>query len=71
MDVLFQPRAHPQAYRLAESYWYGLWFSWGSDSDIFLLDVVGFYFLNLASSYTPASDLAAFLAAGPPPIYIG
>ncbi|KAI1209600.1 glycosyltransferase family 1 protein [Annulohypoxylon truncatum] len=35
------------------------------------IDVAGFYFLNLASSYTPDPELAAFLAAGPPPIYIG
>jgi sterol 3beta-glucosyltransferase len=35
------------------------------------IDVVGFYFLNLASGYQPPPDLAAFLAAGPPPIYIG
>ena len=34
-------------------------------------DVVGFYFLDLATSYQPANDLAAFLAAGEPPIYIG
>lgn len=27
--------------------------------------------MNLASSYTPEPDLAAFLAAGPPPVYIG
>ena len=27
-------------------------------------DVVGFYFLDLATSYTPPDDLAAFLAAG-------
>ncbi|KAK1832819.1 glycosyltransferase family 28 domain-containing protein [Podospora conica] len=33
--------------------------------------IAGFYFLNLASSYTPPPDLAAFLAAGPPPVYIG
>ncbi|KAM0255678.1 hypothetical protein ACHAQJ_005522 [Trichoderma viride] len=39
---------------------------WGSN-----IDVSGFYFLNLASSYTPEPDLAAFLAAGPPPVYIG
>lgn len=32
---------------------------------------MGFYFLKLASNYTPDADLAAFLAAGPPPIYIG
>lgn len=35
------------------------------------IDISGFYFLNLASNYTPPDDLAAFLAAGPPPIYIG
>lgn len=35
------------------------------------IDVAGFYFLNLASSYTPEPDLAAFLEAGPPPVYIG
>lgn len=31
----------------------------------------GFYFLPLAENYTPAADLAAFLEAGPPPMYIG
>jgi UDP:flavonoid glycosyltransferase YjiC (YdhE family) len=35
------------------------------------ITVSGFYFLNLESSYTPEPDLAAFLAAGPPPVYIG
>lgn len=35
------------------------------------IDVVGFYFLNLASSYSPSTTLATFLASGPPPIYIG
>ncbi|CAM1510161.1 Fc.00g004960.m01.CDS01 [Cosmosporella sp. VM-42] len=35
------------------------------------IDIAGFYFLNLASSYTPDPELAAFLAAGPPPVYIG
>jgi UDP:flavonoid glycosyltransferase YjiC (YdhE family) len=35
------------------------------------IDISGFYFLNLASNYTPSDDLAAFLAAGPPPLYIG
>jgi UDP:flavonoid glycosyltransferase YjiC (YdhE family) len=39
---------------------------WGS-----YIDISGFYFLNLASNYTPPPDLAAFLAAGPPPVYIG
>ena len=35
------------------------------------IDIAGFYFLNLATDYTPAADLAAFLEAGPPPVYIG
>ncbi|KAK3939702.1 glycosyltransferase family 28 domain-containing protein [Diplogelasinospora grovesii] len=35
------------------------------------ITISGFFFLNLASSYTPEPDLAAFLAAGPPPVYIG
>jgi UDP:flavonoid glycosyltransferase YjiC (YdhE family) len=39
---------------------------WGSE-----IDIAGFYFLNLASSYTPEPELADFLAAGPPPVYIG
>ncbi|KAI0810163.1 hypothetical protein GGR55DRAFT_127437 [Xylaria sp. FL0064] len=39
---------------------------WGSH-----IAIAGFYFLNLASSYVPAPELDAFLAAGPPPVYIG
>ncbi|KAF3762246.1 family 1 glycosyltransferase, partial [Cryphonectria parasitica EP155] len=39
---------------------------WGRE-----ISISGFYFLDLATSYTPAPDLAAFLDAGPPPIYIG
>ncbi|KAF7359127.1 Sterol 3-beta-glucosyltransferase UGT80A2 [Mycena sanguinolenta] len=35
------------------------------------IDVVGFYFLDLATKYTPPDDLAAFLAAGEAPMYIG
>lgn len=35
------------------------------------ITVSGFYFLNLESNYTPEPELAAFLAAGPPPVYIG
>ncbi|KAF9265967.1 glycosyltransferase family 1 protein [Marasmius fiardii PR-910] len=35
------------------------------------IDVVGFYFLDLATSYTPPDDLSAFLAAGDAPVYIG
>lgn len=33
--------------------------------------ISGFYFLNLASNYTPDPELAAFLDAGEPPVYIG
>jgi UDP:flavonoid glycosyltransferase YjiC (YdhE family) len=35
------------------------------------ISISGFYFLNLATNYTPDPDLKAFLAAGPPPVYIG
>jgi UDP:flavonoid glycosyltransferase YjiC (YdhE family) len=35
------------------------------------IDISGFYFLNLATNFTPPPDLAAFLEAGPPPVYIG
>ncbi|KAK5134626.1 hypothetical protein LTR08_006282 [Meristemomyces frigidus] len=35
------------------------------------ISISGFFLLNLASNYTPAPDLQAFLDAGPPPIYIG
>ncbi|KAH7045850.1 hypothetical protein B0J12DRAFT_627325, partial [Macrophomina phaseolina] len=36
------------------------------------IDVSGFFFLPTdTSAYTPPSDLAQFLAAGPPPLYIG
>ncbi|RXG50203.1 hypothetical protein VDGE_01069 [Verticillium dahliae] len=39
---------------------------WGNN-----IDISGFFFLNLASSFTPDPNLAAFLEAGPPPVYIG
>ena len=39
---------------------------WGSH-----ITIAGFYFLALATNYHPDSDLAEFLAAGPPPVYIG
>lgn len=39
---------------------------WGQD-----VSISGFFFLNLATNYTPAPDLKAFLDAGPPPVYIG
>ncbi|KAH4809584.1 hypothetical protein HBH61_110370 [Parastagonospora nodorum] len=35
------------------------------------ISVAGFYFLDLAQNYQPAADLAAFLDAGEPPVYIG
>lgn len=35
------------------------------------ISISGFYFLSLASSFVPDPELAAFLAAGPPPVYIG
>jgi UDP:flavonoid glycosyltransferase YjiC (YdhE family) len=39
---------------------------WGQN-----ISISGFFFLNLASNYTPAPDLKEFLEAGPPPVYIG
>lgn len=35
------------------------------------ISISGFYFLSLASNYTPDPDLKAFLDAGEPPVYIG
>ncbi|KAJ5654824.1 UDP-Glycosyltransferase/glycogen phosphorylase [Penicillium lividum] len=35
------------------------------------ISISGFYFLDMASAYTPARDLQAFLDAGPSPVYIG
>lgn len=35
------------------------------------ITLAGFYFLSLASNYSPDPDLKAFLDAGPPPVYIG
>lgn len=35
------------------------------------IDVSGFYFLSLSSSYQSPADLQQFLDAGPPPVYIG
>lgn len=39
---------------------------WGSH-----IDMSEFFFSSLASNFTPAPDLNAFLDAGPPPVYIG
>lgn len=39
---------------------------WGPE-----IDIAGFVFLELASSFKPPEALTKFLDAGPPPIYIG
>lgn len=39
---------------------------WGPE-----IDVAGFVFLELASSFEPLESLTKFLEAGPPPVYIG
>lgn len=39
---------------------------WGQE-----ISIPGFFFLDLATAYTPEPDLAAFLESGPPPVYIG
>ncbi|QDS68412.1 hypothetical protein FKW77_010779 [Venturia effusa] len=62
-----------QLYRLHVPYSY-LWSpalvpkppDWGSE-----IDIAGFVFLDLASSFKPPEKLATFLEAGPPPVYIG
>ncbi|KAJ9612570.1 hypothetical protein H2200_004167 [Cladophialophora chaetospira] len=35
------------------------------------ITIAGFYFLSLATNFQPEPALAEFLAAGPPPVYIG
>lgn len=35
------------------------------------IDVVGFYFLDLAKDYDPPADLVEFICSGEPPIYVG
>ncbi|KAF2730956.1 UDP-Glycosyltransferase/glycogen phosphorylase [Polyplosphaeria fusca] len=62
-----------QLYRLQVPYTY-MWSpslvpkpkDWGPE-----IDIAGFVFLDLASSFEPPEDLAKFLNAGPPPVYIG
>ncbi|PVH98274.1 glycosyltransferase family 1 protein [Periconia macrospinosa] len=62
-----------QLYRLKVPYTY-MWSpglvpkpsDWGAE-----IEVSGFVFLDLASSFTPPDDLVKFLDAGPPPVYIG
>lgn len=39
---------------------------WGQN-----ITIAGFFFLPLASTYSPPPELLSFLEAGPPPIYIG
>ncbi|KAF1936491.1 UDP-glucose,sterol transferase [Clathrospora elynae] len=62
-----------QLYRLKVPYTY-MWSpglipkpkDWGPE-----IDISGFVFLDLASSFTPPDDLNKFLDDGPPPVYIG
>lgn len=62
-----------QLYRLKVPYTY-LWSpgliakpkDWGPE-----IDIAGFVFLDLASSFTPPDELQKFLDDGPPPVYIG
>ncbi|KAF1919008.1 hypothetical protein BDU57DRAFT_126423 [Ampelomyces quisqualis] len=62
-----------QLYRLKVPYTY-MWSpsliskpkDWGPE-----IDVTGFVFLDLASSFTPPDDLKVFLDNGDPPVYIG
>jgi len=62
-----------QLYRMKVPYTY-LWSpglipkpaDWGPE-----IDIAGFVFLDLASSFNPPDDLVKFLDAGPPPVYIG
>jgi UDP-glucoronosyl and UDP-glucosyl transferase len=62
-----------QLYRLRVPYTY-MWSpglvpkpkDWGPE-----IDIAGFVFLDLASSFKPPKDLVDFLEAGEPPVYIG
>jgi hypothetical protein len=62
-----------QLYRLKVPYTY-MWSpglipkpkDWGPE-----IDISGFVFLDLASSFTPPDELQKFLDSGPPPVYIG
>jgi hypothetical protein len=62
-----------QLYRLKVPYTY-MWSpglvpkpnDWGPE-----IDISGFVFLDLASSFTPPDELSEFLDAGEPPVYIG
>ncbi|PWY89175.1 UDP-glucose,sterol transferase [Aspergillus heteromorphus CBS 117.55] len=73
LDPLDAIRAPSIAHRLRIPYTY-LWSpallpkpgDWGDN-----VDVAGFAFLDSASDYTPPDEIASFLKAGPPPIYVG
>lgn len=70
MSTLWAPG---QLYRLKVPYTY-LWSpglipkpnDWGPE-----IDIAGFVFLDLASSFKPPKELVEFLDAGEPPVYIG
>ncbi len=70
MSTLWAPG---QLYRLKVPYTY-LWSpglvpkpeDWGPE-----IDIAGFVFLDLASTFEPPEDLVKFLDAGEPPVYIG
>ena len=73
MGILSQAAATSMLHRLRIPYTY-CWSpslipkpqDWGSH-----INISGFYFLSLASNYQPEPELAEFLAAGEPPVYIG
>ncbi|KAL4864883.1 hypothetical protein BDV12DRAFT_200697 [Aspergillus spectabilis] len=73
LDPLDAIRAPSIAHRLRIPYTY-LWspallekpLDWGDN-----IDVVGFSMLPGATKYTPPDGLRKFLAAGPPPVYVG
>ncbi|KAF4626342.1 hypothetical protein G7Y89_g11818 [Cudoniella acicularis] len=73
LELLTQAAATSMLHRLRIPYTY-CWSpalipkpkDWGSH-----ISISGFYFLSLASNYQPDAELAEFLAAGSPPVYIG
>ena len=75
MDILHESVLGTEARRLEESHWYELEeYTFGNyhiNKRRAFLDVVGFYFLDLAVNYQPPPELLTFLEAGETPIYIG
>ncbi|KAL1797559.1 hypothetical protein ACET3X_004165 [Alternaria dauci] len=73
LEVVSRIWAPGQLYRLKVPYTY-MWSpalipkpkDWGPE-----IDISGFVFLDLASSFTPPDELKKFLDDGPPPVYIG